>query len=155
MNMPTNNNSAPSPTGGSPYRLTEEQQKVYDWLQSQRLNVDENTLNYWARKYPAQRLVDVVRFAHARRAAGQQIKNIGGWIHKLLRDGVAVVTDDCQDNRRFAQQHATTHQWESLHIYEKYVKDEITGDDLPLTLPPGEFRRALEALHQRVQLYSD
>lgn len=155
MNIPANNTSAPSPSGGSPYKLTEEQQKVYSWLHSQGLNVDENTLNYWARKYPARRLVDVVRFAHARRAAGQQIRNMGGWIHKLLREGVAVVTDDCLDNRRFAQQYATIHQWKSLHVYEKYVKDETTGDDLPLTLPQGEFHRALEALHQRVQLYSD
>ena len=139
MNIPTTGASAPPPKGGSPYKLTEEQQKVYDWLKAQGLNVDDDTLNYWARKYPAQRLVDVVRFAHARRAEGQQIRNMGGWIHKLLRDGAAVVTDDCQDNRKFAQQYATANQWASLHIYEKYVKDETTGDDLPLTLPREEF----------------
>lgn len=51
MNIPTTGTSAP----GSPYKLTEEQQKVYDWLKSQGLNVDDDTLNYWARRYPAQR----------------------------------------------------------------------------------------------------
>lgn len=155
MNLSKDNTSAPRHTGESPYKLTVEQEKIYGWLKSQGLNVDDDTLNYWARKYHAQRLVDVVRFAHARRAEGQQIRNMGGWIHKLLKDGAAVVTDDCQDNRGFAQQYAATNQWKSLHVYEKYVKDETTGDDLPLTLPRKEFHRALEALHRRIQLYSD
>lgn len=138
----------------SPYKLTEEQQKAYDWLKDQRLNVDENTLNYWARKYPAQRLVDVVTFAYTRLAEGQQIRNMGGWIHKLLKEGATVVTDDCRDNRRTAQQYAKDNKWASLQIYEKYVKDKTTGDDLPLTLPKDEFYRALEALYQRIQLYT-
>lgn len=155
MNLSKINEQVTEPKGGSPYKLTEEQKKVYSWIKGQGLNVDDDTLNYWARKYPPQRLVDVVRFAHARRAEGQQIKNIGGWIHKLLKDGAAVVTDDCKDNRRFAQQYASTNKWKSLHIYEKYVKDETTGDDLPLTLPRGEFHRALESLHRRIQLYSN
>lgn len=78
---------------------------------------------------------------------------MGGWIHKILKDGTAVVTDDCLNNRRFAQQYIAANQWTSLHIYEKYVKDETTSDDLPLTLSKEEFQRALEALHQRIKLY--
>lgn len=139
----------------SPYRLTKEQEEVYIWLKDQKLNVDDDTMNYWARQYPRQRLVDVVRFAQARRAQGQNIRNMGGWIHKLLRDGAVVVTDECQDNRRFAQDYAAANQWTNLHIYEKYIKDETTDDDLPLTLPREDFRRALEAFHQRIQLYRD
>jgi hypothetical protein len=139
----------------SPYKLTVEQEKVYVWLKCQELNVDDNTLNYWARKYHPQRIVDVVQFAHVRRAEGQQIRNMGGWIHKFLRDGTAVVTNVSQDNRRLAQQYATENQWTSLHIYEKYIKDDTTGDDLSLTLPRDEFLRALESFHQRIQRYSD
>lgn len=155
MSNPAADTSAEIAKHGPPYRLREEEQKVYDWLKSQGLNVDDDTLNYWARKYPAQRLIDVVRFAHIRQAEGQQIRNIGGWIHKLLRDNDIVVNDTSQHNSRFAQQYATTNKWASLHIFEKYVKDETTGDDLPLTLPQEEFHRALKALHQRIQLYID
>lgn len=155
MNLSNTNLPPPQHQGKSPYKLTEEQEKVYVWLKGQSLNVDDDTLNYWARKYHAQRLVDVVRFAHARRTEGQQIRNIGGWVHKLLKDGAAVVTDECQENREYVRQYAATNGWQSLHIYEKYIKDETTNDDLPLTMPKEEFRRALEALHRRVQLYSN
>lgn len=72
MNLP--NTNAPRHQGKSPYKLNEEQERAYIWLKGQELNVDDDTLNYWARKYPVQRLVDVVRFAHARRAEGQQYR---------------------------------------------------------------------------------
>ena len=155
MNLSNVNSPTPQRQGGSPYKLTEEQEKVYGWLKGQGLNVDDDTLNYWTRKYHAQRLIDVVKFAHARQAGGQQIRNIGGWIQKLLRDGAAVVNDDCQDNSKFARQYAAAHHWQSLHIFEKYVKDKTTNDDLSLTMSKEEFRRALEAMHRRVLLYSD
>ena len=150
VNLPPQHNQIKSP-----YRLNREQERVYIWLKSQGLNVDDDTLNYWARKYHAQRLVDVVKFAHTRRAKGQQIRNIGGWIHKLLKDNTVVVTDECRENREYVQQYAIKHSWKSLHIYEKYIKDESTKDDLPLTLPKEDFKRGLEALHKRVQLYTD
>ena len=137
-----------------PYKLTEGQEKIYIWLKAQSLNVDDNTLNYWARKYQAKRLVDVVQFAHKRRAQGQQIRNIGGWIHKLLKENLPVVNDDCNDNREYTRQFIKTHLWNSLHIYEKYIKDEVTGDDLSLTLPQAEFKHALEAIYNRKQLYN-
>lgn len=153
MNLHSTNSSVSKNPGNSPYKLTEEQERIYAWLRDQGLNVDDDTLNYWARKYQASRLVEVVKFAHARRASGQQIRNIGGWIHKMLKEDASVVTDDCLSNREFTQKYVAANNWQSLHIYEKYIKDETTGDDLPLTLPREEFCRALEALYQRVQLY--
>ena len=66
-----------------------------------------------------------------------------------------MVNSECQDNHRFAQQYAVENQWQTLHIYEKYVKDKGTGDDVSLTIPREEFRRALEGMYRRVQLYSD
>jgi hypothetical protein len=155
MNLPKANSSMPINQTKSPYKLSEEQEKIYVWLKDQGLNVDDDTLNYWVRKYRAQRLVDVVKFAHTRRAAGQQIRNIGGWIHRLLKDDAIVVTDDCQENRKYVEQYASFNQWKSLHIYEKYIKEETTGDDLPLTISKEEFRRALEALHRRTKLYGE
>ena len=149
-NQPLQNNQSKSP-----YKLNQEQEKVYVWLKSQGLNVDDNTLNYWSRKYRAQRLIDVVKFAHRRCAEGQQIRNMGGWIHKLLKDETIVVTDECRENREYVEKYALKNGWKGLHIYEKYIKDESTKDDLPLTLSTEDFRRALETLYSRVQLYSD
>ncbi len=42
---------------------------------------------------------------------------------------------------------------QNVKIYEKYLKDEITGDDLPLTLSQETFERALESLFQKSQKY--
>ena len=141
--------------GRSFYKLTEEQDKAYCWLKNQKLNVDDNTLNYWARKYHAKRLVDVVKFAYARRAKGQEIRNMGGWIHKMLKDDILVETDECRSNREFAQKYARENNWHGLQTYEKHIKDKTTGDDLPLNLPKNDFLHALEALYQRGQLYKN
>ena len=135
------------------YKLTRGQAEVYNWLRVQGLNTDNNTLNYWSRQYPAKRIIEVVQFAHARREAGQTIRNIGGWIHKLLKTGVAVSNDVCKSNTEFAQRFIKTKEWKDLNIYEKYVKDMVTGDDLPLTMDNKDFSRALEALYRKSQLY--
>lgn len=135
------------------YKLTKEQAEIYAWLKSQGLNTDDNTLNYWSRKYPAKRIMEVVNFAHARQNAGQNIQNIGGWIHNFLKNGLAVENDDCITNREYTQKFSRINNWVNLRIYEKYVKDEVTGDDLPLTIPIETYKNALEALYQRSQLY--
>lgn len=137
------------------FKLTKDQAEVYAWLKKQGLNTDDDTLNYWSRKYPAKRIIEVVNFANGRRNAGQYIRNIGGWVHKFLKTGLAVENDDCIANREFTQKFSMINNWVELHIYEKYVKDEITGDDLPLTIPIDTFKKALEALHQRSQLYKN
>ncbi len=137
------------------YKLTKDQNEVYVWLKNQRLNTDDDTLNYWSRKYPGKRIIEVVNFAKARLSAGQNIWNIGGWVHKFLKSGLAVENEECKANREFTQKFSKMNNWIDLHIYEKYVKDEITGDDLPLTIPMDSYRKALEALYQRSQLYKN
>ena len=44
-------------------------------------------------------------------------------------------------------------QWDTLKVYEKYIKDSTTGDDLSLTMNTEEFKRLLEALYEKSQLY--
>ncbi len=136
-------------------RLNEEQFAVFKWLKQQGLNTDEETLNYWSRKYPAKRLIDVVQFANERRNSGQPIRNIGGWIHKLLKTDAAVVNDECKENRDLAQKFAQANQWSDLDIFEKYIRDKVTDSDLPLTMPRNDFSRALEALYNRSKLYKE
>src|SRR6266446_7369607 len=105
------------------YMFTKEQIEVYTWLKAQKLNTDDDTLNYWSRKYPFKRIMEVVNFAQERQKEGQHIRNIGGWIHKLLMSGFAVVTDECKINREFTQGFIEINKWANLAIYEKYVKD--------------------------------
>ncbi len=76
-------------------------------------------------------------------------------MHKLLLNGLAVVNDECKNNREFAEEFAKANKWDDLKIYEKYVKDEVTGDDLPLTMSSEAFIRALESLCQKSQLYKN
>lgn len=139
--------------GKKGFKLTEEQTEIYNWLKEQGLNTDDDTLNYWSRKYPSHRLREVVNFGHARRTSGQHIPNLGGWVHKLLMNGLAVVNDECKNNREFAEEFARANKWEDLKIYEKYVKDAVTEDDLPLTMSSEAFIRALESLCRKSQLY--
>ncbi len=135
------------------YSLTLEQAEIYLWLKVQKLNTDDNTLHYWSRQYPGNRIRDVVSYAHARRFAGESIKNIGGWISYLLKTESAVVNDVCMFNRKFAEGFMESRGWSALRIYEKYVKDEVTESDLPLTIAVDEFKRGLNALYEKSQLY--
>lgn len=80
-------------------------------------------------------------------------KFIGGWINQFLRNGLAVVNDDCRANREFVLQFAKVTNWEDIKIYEKYISDTVTNDDLPLTMAPEEFQRQVQALYQKSQLY--
>lgn len=139
--------------GGKGYKLTDEQFDAFEWLKGQGINTDDDTLSWWAKSYPFQRLQDVVNFAHQRRKAGQSIPNMGGWIHKLLKTGLAVVNDVCKENRQFAEDYRKSNKWTDLKIFEKYVKDEVTDDDLPLTMASEAFIPALMALHQKSELY--
>jgi hypothetical protein len=135
------------------FALTKEQMEIYSWLKTKGLNTDDDTLNYWVRTYKADRLKEVVNFALKRISEGQEIRNIGGWVHKLLKTGLAVVNDNCKENRDWAQNFAKENQWTELTIYEKYLRDKITDSDLPLTMEKDEFARALASLYDRSKLY--
>lgn len=135
------------------YPLTMAQATIYLWLRQQNINTDDDTLHYWSRHYPGDRIKDVVNYAHARLLTGDPIKNIGGWIGKMLKTERAVVNEGCISNREHAEQFAESRGWSALKIYEKYVKDEITDSDLPLTISVDEFMRALNALYDKSELY--
>ena len=139
----------------SRFKLNEQQTTTFDWLKQQGLNTDDNTLAFWVLKYSANRLKEVVNFAYARKQSGQNIQNVGGWVHKLLKSGAPVVNNTCKQNRDFAEKYAQEKGWRDLNIYEKYVKDAVTEDDLSLTMLYEDFKRALENLHGKSRLYKD
>ncbi len=80
-------------------------------------------------------------------------KNIGGWIHKFLITELHVSNDLCKKNQKIALQFIEKNNWKNVKVYEKYLKDEVTGDDLPFTIPQDTFERSLEALFQKSQMY--
>ncbi len=135
------------------FKLTKEQAEIYEWLKGQGINTNDETLCYWTKLYTPKRIKEVVNFAKARQAEGQNIQNIGGWVQKFLRSGQLVVDENCKINREYLTEFLKSIKWNDLKIYEKYVRDMITGDDLPLTLAIEVFKRSLEALYQKSQLY--
>ena len=135
------------------YPLTMAQATIYLWLRQQNINTDDDTLHYWSRHYPVDRIRDVVNYAHARLLAGDPIKNIGGWISKMLKTERAVMNNVCISNRKYTEKFVESRGWSALKIYEKYVKDEITDSDLPLTIDVDDFKRALNALYDKSELY--
>ena len=135
------------------FKLTDEQAIIYKWLKEKGLNVDDGTLCYWSKKYPPLRIREVVEFAQTRITSGQVIQNIGGWIHNFLKSGNAVVNETSKFNREYSMGFSKYHNWNDLKIYEKYVKDSVTGDDLPLTISTEDFKNALDRLYRKSQLY--
>lgn len=135
------------------FKLTDEQIKIYIWLKKQGINTDDETLCYWAKTHSSIRLKEVVEFTNARIASGQKILNVGGFIRNFLQSGNAVVNDTCKFNREYALEYSKIKNWNDLKVYEKYVKDSVTGDDLPLTIVINEFKAALERLYEKSCLY--
>lgn len=135
------------------YKLTEEQVEVYLWIKNQQINTDDNTLCYWIKKYNSKRIRDVVNYANKRRNSGEEIRNIGGWIGWFLKTEQIVANETSNLNYEFCIKFVESNQWSELKIFEKYVKDTVTGDDLPLTMAFEDFRCSLERLYEKSQLY--
>jgi hypothetical protein len=134
------------------YKLSADQVKTYKWLKEQGINTDDGTLCYWTKTYTEKRLKEVIIYAKARSQA-ENIKNIGGWIQKILKTNQAVVDENYKRNQEFLNEFQLIKQWSTLKVYEKYIKDPITSDDLSLTMNAEEFRRSLEALYEKSQHY--
>ncbi len=82
------------------------------------------------------------------------IRNIGGWIYNMLKNDAPIINEEGESNGNFARSFAEAKKWKELEIYEKYVKDLVTQDDLSLTMPGESFKRSLEALYLKSKLYN-
>jgi hypothetical protein len=135
------------------FKLSKEQIETYLWLKEQHINTDDLTFCYWVKTYSAKRIKEVIVFGKERQMEGQVIQNIGGWINRFLKTGQIVVNDICKLNRKYVFEFVSLKKWSDLKIYEKYVKDDITGDDLPLTIANEDFKRSLQALYEKSRIY--
>ena len=134
------------------YKLSNDQAEIYKWIKKQSINTDDSTLCYWSKTYSEKRLKEVVSYAKFRFQEGG-IRNLGGWIQNILKTNQIVINDNWKKNQKFLNDFLSSKQWNSLKVYEKYIKDSITGDDLPLTMNEEDFKRSLEALYEKNQLY--
>lgn len=133
--------------------LTKQQFEAYQWLKKQSINTNDQTLQYWAYRYSAQRIKEVVAFVKSRQQAGSHIRNLGGWICHMLKNEIAAVNDIFHINREYAKKFAKEKGWKNLIFCEKYVRDSLTGDDLWLGIATQEFSFALAKIYERGQLY--
>jgi hypothetical protein len=134
------------------FKLSVSQAEIYKWLKEQNINTDDGTLCYWAKIYTEKRIKEVVTYAKSR-SQSENIKNLGGWIQKILKTNQIVINDNSKVNQRFLEEFLSTRCWKALKVYEKYIKDSITGDDLSFTMNAEDFKRSLEALYGKSLLY--
>lgn len=134
------------------YKLSISQTQIYKWLKEQNINTDDPTLCYWSKTYTEKRLKEVVTYAK-NRSQKEEIRNLGGWIQVILKTNQAVIDDKWNINQNHLKEFLNLNQWDTLKVYEKYIKDSTTGDDLSLTMSTEEFKRSLEALYEKSQLY--
>lgn len=134
------------------FKLSAAQAEIYKWLKEQSIDTDDGTLCYWAKIHTEKRIKEVVTYAKSR-SQRENIKNLGGWIQKILKTNQIVINDNWTMNHRFLEEFLSTRCWNELKVYEKYIKDSITGDDLSLTMNEEDFRRSLEALYGKSLLY--
>jgi hypothetical protein len=117
------------------YKLSSSQAEIYKWLKEQNINTDDPTLCYWSKTYTEKRLKEVVTYAKAR-SQKEEIRNLGGWIQVILKTNQAVIDDKWNINQSWLKEFLNLNQWDTLKVYEKYIKDSTTGDDLSLTISP-------------------
>lgn len=134
------------------YKLSSSQAEIYTWIKEQNINTDDSTLCYWSKTYTDKRLKEVVMYAKAR-SQKEEIRNLGGWIQIILKTNQAVIDDKWNINKGFLNNFLNLNKWDTLKVYEKYIKDSTTGDDLSLNMNTEEFKRSLEALYEKSQLY--
>lgn len=57
---------------------------------------------------------------------------------------------------KLTKEQITVYMWlkeQKIKIFEKYVKDSVTGDDLSLTMRIDDFKYSFEKLYQKSKLY--
>jgi hypothetical protein len=131
------------------FKLNTEQAETYFWLKTQKLNCDDDTLNYWSRTYSHERLRNVIQYVQTKQSKGFVIRNIGGWIQNALKKNLTVINSLTELNRCSAKQFALAHKWFELKFYELYIRDLVTNEEVSLAINPNDFNYALRGLYRR------
>lgn len=135
------------------YPLKKEQQPILSWLQEQNLDTDEDTLCFWIRSYPLEKLQTAIKFMHYELDRGTKIRTRGGFVRRVLEGKISPVTDTAIANREFAKDFKEANNWNALEIHEKYVLCSKTQKEVPLNLETMLFIEQLSNLYDLSQNY--
>lgn len=135
------------------FPLKKEQQGVFDWLKAQKLNTDDDTLCYWVRTYPIEKLKTAIAFLNHETKRGVSIRTRGGFVRNVLEGKISPVTDTCLENKQFVKDFIEANKWVELEIHEKYVLCPRTHKEVPLSLEPATFVKAICDLFELSQNY--
>lgn len=136
------------------FPLKKSQQQIFAWLRLQSIDSDDDTLTYYIRSYTEQKIREAIAFMNAEVDKGIKIDSRGKFLRRVLDGTIVMKNSDSEENKQLARAYAELKQWKSLVITEKYLRDEVTGDDLYFNLTPTVFQYALEKLHQKSEIYS-
>lgn len=126
------------------------QEESFQYLKTLNLDTHENTLSFWAYKYPLKRLKDI--HAHMKfkmKEGGMQPKSKGALFRSLLENEHNPINDYCLENKDVAIRCKKKYSWSSLKIGERYVTDEDRPDyDLSYQMPKDDFLEGLKKMYQ-------
>lgn len=129
------------------YPRPAQEEEVFQWLKSLNLNTEENTLSYWAHTYPKSKLENAYAHLAYKMSKGYTPKNLGGFFLNLVKTENSPITDDCLENKKFAQQIKDKLGWASLNLHERFCSEDSRPDyDLPYRINKEDFRERLQRM---------
>src|SRR6185295_2834279 len=129
------------------WRLTPDQEIIYEWLKDQNINSEDRILCLWSKTYSVDRLFEVIEYAKKKCKT-----NLGGYINRMLYKGVVVPNEKSEANKEFLEKFLETNFWSGIVILERYAKITMHNgyeEELPYNLNPEEFQRKVISLHER------
>lgn len=135
------------------FPLKKDQKQIFAWLRLQNIDSDDDTLTYYIRTYPEQRIKDAIAFMNEEVDKGIKIGSRGKFLRRVLDGTIVMKNAESEQNKLYAMGYSKMKDWRSLVFTEKYVRDEVTGDDLYFNLPSPVFHFALEKLHDKSTIY--
>jgi hypothetical protein len=127
------------------YKLSAEQRAIFDWLKSLQIDSSDDTLSYWARIYPHQRLKDIYRWTMR-----EPRDSTGAYMQFLLKSKAIVETDIMRENKQLALDYKNGNKWDNLLISENFAtcKTSKGGErEVGFSLESHVFLQRLMELH--------
>jgi len=126
-------------------KMSDEQKSTFEWLKNLKINVDENTMSWWARRYSFQRLETVYN-------ASIKKKSIGAYMQTLLKKDAVLPTEQTRFNRDYCIYFKELRKWNTLKINLKNAKI-ICGNqehEIIFNMPHDEFVIYLEQKYENL-----
>jgi hypothetical protein len=145
----------PSKQSSRKKALSKEQTELFMLIKNQNIEgATDDTITFWACKYQPAKIQSALQAIQNEIKKGTKFKKSQAAFFRACLDGKIIPCDNLiQQNKEFAKKFADSKRWRSLKIFEKYIKDDILGDDLNLYMPHDQFFPALTRLYEKAKLY--